>query len=138
MTDHPPTRLLPQPTADSAAFWTGGENGELLISRCHSCEQWFHPPFPACFRCRSRDVRPEPVSGRAKVAAFTVNQHQWLPGFDPPYVVAIVELEEAPDVRLTTQVIECPPDQVHVGMDVVVEFEHREDVWIPLFKPAQS
>jgi uncharacterized OB-fold protein len=138
MTDHPPTRLLPQPTADSAAFWTGGEREELLIYRCRDCGQRFHPPLPACHHCRGRDVGPEPVSGRASVAAFSVNHHPWLPGFDPPYVVAIVEIEEDPSVRLTTQIIGCPPDDVHVGQAVEVEFEHREDVWIPLFRPVAT
>jgi len=42
------------------------------------------------------------VSGRATVVAFTVNRHPWLPGFDPPYVIANVALAEDPTVRLTS------------------------------------
>jgi uncharacterized OB-fold protein len=132
----PDNRPLPAPSVDSKSFWTGGEHGELRIHRCRACGHFFHPPAPACFRCRSIEVGPEPVSGRATVAAFSINVQQWLPGFDPPYVVAIVELEEEPDVRLTTNVVGCPVDEVHIDMDVVVDFEEWDDVWIPVFRPV--
>jgi uncharacterized OB-fold protein len=131
----PENRPLPAPSEDSDAFWTGGAHGELRIHRCRACRHFFHPPAPVCFRCRSTDVGPEPVSGRATVAAFSINVQQWLPGFDPPYVVAIVELDEEPDVRLTTNVVGCPVDEVRIGMDVIVEFEEWDDVWIPVFRP---
>jgi uncharacterized OB-fold protein len=134
----PEFRMLPEVTAESQAFWTGGQKNELLIYRCNNCSHWFHPPVGVCFRCRSRDVAPQPVSGRATVAAFTVNVHQWFPGFPPPYVVAIVELEEEADVRLTTNIVGCPVEDVHVGQQVEVLFEQRDDVWLPLFRPVAS
>jgi uncharacterized OB-fold protein len=136
VTSAPVSRLLPEVTPESEAFWTGGAEGELRIYRCRACRRWFHPPTTACFRCRSRDVGPEPVSGKARVAAYTVNHHPWLEGFPPPYVVAIVELDEEPDVRLTTNIVGCDISEVHVGMPVEVVFEHHEDVWLPLFRPV--
>lgn len=131
----PEYRMLPEPTTWSRPFWTGGATGKLLIHRCGACQRWFHPPGPACRHCRSRDVGPEPTSGRATLAAYTVNHHPWFPGFPPPYVVGIVELDEAPDVRLTTQIIGCEPDALSVGLAVHVVFERREDLWLPLFRP---
>jgi uncharacterized OB-fold protein len=140
----PALRLAPSPTAESKAFWTGGQRGELLIARCHNCEHFFHPPGPACWRCRSTDVAPEAVSGRATVAAYTVNHQPWIPGFDPPYIVAMVELTDEPDVRLITNIIDIPVEAVRVGLEVEVFFEawtaeSGEDdtrVWIPLFRPV--
>ena len=133
----PTYRVLPAVTAESAAFWTGGEQGELLIYRCQSCRRYFHPPVGVCFRCHSRDVRPEPVSGRATVATYTVNQHPWFgEAFPPPYVVAIVELDEDQETRLTTQIVDCPVEDVRIGMPVEVDFEQHEDVWIPVFRPV--
>lgn len=138
----PAFRMLPEVTRDSKEFWTGGERSELRIYRCNACGRLFHPPAPACFRCRSTDVAATVVSGRAKVAGFTITYHQWFEGFPPPYVIAIVELDEQPDVRLTTNIVGCPIDAVHVGMSVEVFFEHRSDergdVWIPLFKPVKE
>lgn len=130
--------MLPDPSWESRAFWEGGASGELLIHRCRSCGKFFHPPAPACFRCRSIEVRPEPVSGRATVAAVSVNVHQWLPGFPPPYAVAIVELSDQPDVRLTTNVVGCDPEAVHIGMEVQVIFEAWDGVWIPVFRPVAA
>jgi uncharacterized protein len=133
----PQTRLAPTPDAETEAFWTGGQRGELMISRCHDCGRFFHPPGPACWRCRSRDVAPEKVSGRAKVAAYTVNHQPWIPGFDPPYVVAMVELADEPDVRLVTNIVDIPADEVHVGLEVEVFFEEWNPVWVPLFRPVR-
>ncbi len=136
----PDFRLPPEPTAESRAFWSGGAQGHLLITRCHSCGHFFHPPGPVCFRCRSTDVAAEPASGRAFVAAYTVNRQQWLPGLPPPYVVAIVELAEDRDVRLTTNVVDLDESQLAVGLEVEVFFEQwGEDdaaVWLPLFRPV--
>jgi uncharacterized OB-fold protein len=142
----PQLRLAPSPTAESQAFWTGGRNGELLITRCQGCGHFFHPPGPACWRCRSTDVAPEPVSGRAVVAAFTVNRQTWIPGFDPPYIVAMVELAEEPDTRLMSNVVDVAPDKISIGMAVEVFFEDwtamsgDEDsrVWLPLFRPVKT
>ncbi|MDV3132831.1 Zn-ribbon domain-containing OB-fold protein [Mycobacterium sp. 29Ha] len=140
----PQTRLAPSPTPESKAFWTGGRNGQLLINRCHGCGRFFHPPGPACWRCRSNDVAPEPVSGQATVAAYTINRQPWIPGLDPPYIVAMVELADEPDVRLITNVVDVSADDIHVGLPVEVFFEDwpalaGEDdsrVWLPLFRPA--
>jgi uncharacterized OB-fold protein len=54
-------------------------------------------------------------------------------------VVAIVEIEEDPCVRLTTNIVNIEPRDVRIGMPVRVVFEHHADeagdVWIPLFEP---
>lgn len=132
----PEQRLVPTPDATSGPFWTGGLDGKLLIHRCRGCGRFFHPPAPACWRCRGTDVGPEPVSGRATVAAFTINRQPWIPGFPPPYVVGMVELAEQPDVRLVTNVVGIAPEMVRVGMEVEVLFEEWDGVALPLFRPA--
>jgi acetyl-CoA acetyltransferase len=76
------------------------------------------------------------VSGRGTVVGYTINGHQWLPGFEPPYAIAIVALAEDAGIRLTTNIVECDPSDVHIGQQVEVRFEHDEDVWLPLFAPT--
>jgi uncharacterized OB-fold protein len=86
------------------------------------------------------------VSGRATVATFTVNRQPWIPGFEPPYVVAMVELAEERDVRLVSNVVDIAVEDVRIGLDVEVFFEDwtalsgEEDtrVWLPLFRPVSS
>jgi uncharacterized OB-fold protein len=129
-----PFRVLPRLTPETEFFWTSGADGRLRFQRCTSCGLMVHPPGPICPVCRTRTLEPTPVSGRATVASYTVNHQPWIPGFDPPYVVAIVEIDEQPSVRLMTNVVGCPPEDVEVGMLVQVVFEQYEDVWLPLFE----
>jgi acetyl-CoA acetyltransferase/uncharacterized OB-fold protein len=129
-------RPLPELTPANERFWTGGADGTLHIDGCGDCGALVHPPVPVCQVCRSRNRVMVPVSGRATVIGFTVNHHSWTPAFEPPYVIANVALEEDPSVRLTTNVVDCDPDAVHVGQRVAVRFEHHEDVWLPLFAPT--
>jgi uncharacterized OB-fold protein len=133
-----PFRVLPRVTDDNRHYWTGGADGELRLLRCRSCRYWIHPPVPVCPNCLSKDVAPEATSGRATVATYTVNHQPWYPGFDPPYVVAIVELDDQPSVRVTTNIVGCPVEDVRIGMDVQVVFEQYDDVWIPFFAPMTS
>ncbi|MBL7488290.1 OB-fold domain-containing protein [Frankia sp. AgB1.9] len=129
-------RPLPQLTPANTWFWTSGADGRLRIQGCADCGTLVHPPVPICPSCRSRASAPTEVSGRGTVIGFTVNAHQWLPGFEPPYVIAVVALAEQADVRLTTNIVGCAPDEVHIGQEVAVRFEQHEDVWLPLFEPT--
>jgi len=129
-----PQRPLPQPGLSTEPYWTSGSDGLLRIPRCTACGKRTMPPLPICPSCGGRRIEMEPVSGRGVVAAFTINAQQWLPGFDPPYVIAIVALEEDDSVRITTNIVGCPVTDVHIGLRVRVVFEHAEDVWIPLFE----
>lgn len=131
-------RPLPELTPFNEWFWKSGADGQLRIQGCDECGQLVHPPVPICPSCRSRSASPQPVSGRATVVGFTVNHHPWTPGWDPPYVIANVALAEDPSVRLTTNVVGCPPTEVHVGQEVSVRFERHDDVWLPLFEPTGS
>jgi uncharacterized OB-fold protein len=54
----------------------------------------------------------------------------------PPYVVAEVELAEQPGLRLLTNLVDCGPGSVRVGMDVTVCFARAGQASIPLFRPA--
>ncbi len=76
------------------------------------------------------------MTGLATVVGFTVNHQQWLPDFEPPYVIAIVALDDDPAVRLTTNIVNCDAGDVRIGMRTRVVFELREDVWVPLFEPT--
>jgi hypothetical protein len=73
------------------------------------------------------------------VYSYTVEQNPKATGATfsdgQPYVVALVELEEG--VRMLTNVIGCPPDQVKIGMAVTVTWEPLSDGrQLPLFTPA--
>lgn len=127
------TQILPEITDENAAFWQGGKDGALMITQCGDCAFYIHPPSGFCVKCQSRNVTPQAVSGKGQVASFTVNSQQWLPDLKTPYVIAIVELAEQTDLRFVTNVIDCEPETVTIGMPVKVKFQNHEDVWLPLF-----
>jgi uncharacterized OB-fold protein len=131
----PPFRVLPVLDDDNRFFWTSGEDGALRFLRCGGCGYFLHPPIPRCPRCGGRDVAPAAVDGRAEVLSFTINHHPWDGGTEP-YAIAVVGFPEQDDLRLTTNVVGCPPDAVRIGMPVRVRFEHHDDVWVPVFVPA--
>ena len=130
-----PFRVLPRVTPETEHFWTGGRDGELRFLRCTEDGEYVHPPTPVCPRCLSRSLAVEAVSGRATVATYTINHQPWYPGLDPPYVIAIVEIEEQPSVRLMTNIVGCAPEDVRVGMPVQVTFEEYDGTWLPFFAP---
>lgn len=130
-----PFRVLPALDDQNEFFWTSGRDGQLRFMRCDGCGYYLHPPGPRCPKCWSSSLTPAPVSGRGEVLTFTVNHQPW-DGTDEPYVIAIVEFPEQPGLRLTTNVVGCPIDEVSIGMAVQVTFEHRDPVWVPLFEPA--
>ncbi|MBB3860969.1 putative OB-fold protein [Novosphingobium hassiacum] len=66
--------------------------------------------------------------------ARTINHHAWHAAFPPPYLIALVEIAEAPYVRLTTRIINCEPDEVEIGAPVRVVFERQGPAWLPLFE----
>lgn len=137
MTEHgnAPPRTLPALDNDNTPFWTGGANGELLIARCSDCGYYVHPPTDFCPSCESRAVAPQPVVGRGEIVTMTVNHRAWFTGLPVPYVVAMVAIEEQPDVHLITNIVDCDPLTVKIGDKVKVRFEQAEDLWIPLFAP---
>jgi uncharacterized protein len=126
----------PQINDDNRAFWTGGAEGELRIVRCGQCGYWIHPPTPRCPNCLSDDVAPAPVSGRGTVYTYTVNEREWAPGVEVPYVIAIVALDEQSDLRLMTNIVGCAPETVEIGMPVHVEFRPLGEAYAPVFRPA--
>jgi uncharacterized OB-fold protein len=127
-------RPLPLPDPETAFFWEATARRKLEILRCQTCKTWVHYPKPSCWNCSSGDLKPEEVSGRGTVYSYTVT-HQDVPGYTAPFAVVIVELEEQAGLRMVSNVVDVPPDDVRIGMPVEVTFQPvAEDVWLPLFK----
>jgi len=133
-----PFRVLPQVTPENEHYWKGGARGELVFLRCGECRTYVHPPSPVCPSCLSKQLAPSAVSGRARLLTWTVNHHPWIPGFEPPYVIAIVEIPEQAGLRITTNLVNCSVDELRMDLPVRVRFEERDDgVFLPLFEPER-
>jgi uncharacterized OB-fold protein len=133
--------MLPKLHDHNRAFWTGGADGRLLISWCTQCESWVSPPAGDCPDCGGALVA-RPVSGRGTVFTYTVNHQPFNPDVPVPYVIAIVQLDEQPDLRIASNIVDCEPDSVHIGLAVEVRFELQdvdgESVFVPVFAPRKD
>jgi uncharacterized protein len=130
-------RPLPVPTPETSHFWAGTRAGELRLQRCLACDVPYFPPRPFCPRCGGRDVEIVVASGRATLASYVIS-HLPAPGFDPPYAIALVELEEGP--RMLTNIVDCPqtPEALQLDMALVVTFaELTAEITLPYFRPDE-
>jgi uncharacterized OB-fold protein len=131
------TRQLPALDPDTEFFWKAGAQGRLQICRCQSCTRYIHPPLPRCPACGG-GTAPAPVSGKARIASYTINEQPWQRGLAVPYVFAAVELVEQPELYVLTNIIACPAQTLRIGLDVEVTFEQQEEFYLPLFRPANG
>jgi uncharacterized OB-fold protein len=133
-----PFRVQPVLDDTNRWFWTSGEDGRLRFLRCQGCGYWLHPPLPRCPRCGGQELAPEAISGRAELYTYTVNHQSW-DGSTEPYAIALVTFPELgqDELRLTTNVVGCPLDELRIGMPLQVTFERHDLVFFPVFEPAE-
>jgi len=131
-------RMLPRLDEENRFYWTAGADGVLRMLRCDDCRLWVHPPLPLCPRCHSKALVPGTLSGKGRVFSYTLNCKSWGPGLEVPYTIAVVALDEQPGLRLTTNIVDCAPQDVSIDMRVAVTFEQDEDVWLPMFRPEAA
>jgi uncharacterized OB-fold protein len=133
------TPPLPSPGPLTTFFWDGVAEHRLLILQCQRCGHHVHYPRPICDRCQSMDLAPAQVSGRGALYSYTVVMQAFHPYYIDriPYVLAVVELDEEPGLRITTNIVQCPEEDLKVGLLVEVVFtEVAEGVTLPLFRPS--
>lgn len=129
-------RPIPALEPRTEAFWRACRAGRLEFTHCVACDYFIHPSRPICPKCRGRNLCVRAVSGRARLYSYTVNHKAWYPGQPVPYVIGLVELVEQHGLRLVTNIVNCPIEQVEIGMTLRVVFENvSDDVALPLFEP---
>ncbi|OGK88329.1 MAG: hypothetical protein A2X52_12680 [Candidatus Rokubacteria bacterium GWC2_70_16] len=136
-----PERPLPHPiTPEATPFWNGLREQRLMLPRCLDCGRCFFYPRIACPHCHSRQIAWIEASGRGRLHAFEIAHQPMNRAFKvkPPYVLAMVELEEGP--RMMSNLIDVEPDPRAIRCDMPVEvvFERlTEEITLPLFRPAR-
>jgi uncharacterized OB-fold protein len=107
----------PVPDPDTVGFWDALAGGQLALCRCGDCRAWMHPPLERCRRCGG-PTSFEPVSGTGVVHSFIVMRRASVPGLASPYIIGVVDLDDAPGVRMSGRIAAAPED-VTVGAPVV-------------------
>lgn len=118
--------VLPVIDRVNCDFFTAGR---LVIQECTSCGTVQHPPGEICYQCHESDFRSRAVDGRGTVYSYTVVHHPLSPVLAKlvPYAVALVSLDEIPEIRILGNVIDVPASAVHIGLKVRVTFEEADD-----------
>lgn len=104
-------------------FWRATKKHTLLIQKCQECSSLIFYPRKHCPNCWSGKLGWQEASGEAKVYTFALMRDMVEPKFMPdlPYVLAMVDLQEG--VRMMTQIVQCDPEKVKIGMNVEVTFQ---------------
>src|SRR5215831_18879510 len=89
-------------------FFNSLSSGKLSFPSCHACGRFQWYPMDTCKFCGSRDISWKPISGRARLFSWTIVRYRFGRSVSQklPYTVALVEFDEAPGVRLITNLVD--------------------------------
>jgi uncharacterized OB-fold protein len=144
MADAKTEPLLP-PTIDKdgAPFWEYTAQGELRIQACANpaCGELRFPPRPCCPHCQSFDSEWRRMNGRGRIWSYVRPHPPLLPAYaaQAPYNAIIVELADAPRIRLVGNLVASPdaplnsvdPDRLRIGAKVQVTFVDVDGIAMP-------
>jgi uncharacterized OB-fold protein len=140
---------LPWATNERVAeeFWDAAKRHELVLPHCINCGRiYWYPreqcPNPACYTNAKlgREIDWVPVSPRGRLYSYTIVQQAAL-GFedDVPYVYCVVEMDAGREVRMLSNLVDCPLDEIEIGMPVELFFEDvTEEITLYKFRPLQA
>ena len=133
------SRPVPAPDDVSGFFWEAAAAHRLVLQRCRSCRKFQYPPEICCVHCQSDEFELAELNGAGVLYSYAVVDRALHAGFVDkiPYVVAFVELDEQPGLRILTNLVDVPPGtDLSCGMPVEVTFEERGAVTLPQFRLA--
>ena len=128
---------LPTPEGDTIAFWEAAKDERLLIRHCTDCGAYSYYPAALLPEVLERERRVVRGQRRGDPVHLVGDLRQRQPPFKDrvPYVAAIVDLAEGP--RMMTNVVDCPFEELAVGMALWVTFQSISDEFtIPVFVRA--
>ncbi len=131
--------LTLRPDQWTAPFWDAAHDGRLVAPRCQSCNTFRMPPSCRCHACRASTVDWVELPGTGVVYTYTITRHAFVGAAREavPYIVAVVSLDDAEPVRLITNIVNCPTEQVAIGMPVQAVFQPvSEQTTLPVFQPS--
>jgi len=133
-------RPLPQPiTPEAKPYWDGLRERKLMLPRCRQCRRAFFYPRVLCPFCYAADIEWFQATGRGRLYSFEIAYQTFNKAFKvkPPYILAMVELEEGPRVMSNLIGIEPDPKRIRCDMPVEVVFHKLTDeITLPLFQPV--
>jgi uncharacterized OB-fold protein len=129
---------LPYLDEENRPWWEALKRHELYIQKCEECGALRYYPRAQCPYCLSPRTEWVRCSGKGTIWTFTVMHQNQAAGFRDslPYVMAMIDLAEG--LKMMTNIVDCPPEQVKIGMPVEVVYEDvTSEVTLAKFRPAR-
>lgn len=121
----------PVPSGDGldSPFWEGLANNQLLLQRCRACRTWLWGPEFICHHCHSDDLTFEETTLEGIIYSHERVWHPVHPALKDqgPYIVVLVELPQAGNVRIVGNLLGDPRQPISIGARVRGVFEHHVD-----------
>ncbi len=120
---------VPRPDGLDAPYWIGLREEEIRLQRCSDCSGWQWGPEWICHHCHSDALQFEAVSPTGLIYSYERVWHPVHPALKDqgPYIVVLVELPQAGDIRLVGNLMGDPMQPVSIGAKVQAAFEHHTD-----------
>lgn len=121
----------PAPSRDGfdAPYWQGTLEGKLVVQRCADCQTWQWGPEWLCHECHSFDMTWQEISQEGVIYSWERVWHPVHPSLQDsvPYIVVLVELPQAGNIRMIGNLLGDPMQEVTIGSSVKAVFEKHED-----------
>ncbi len=122
---------LPAPGEESMTkpYWDGTRKNRLIVQRCRGCGHWQWGPEWICHRCHAFDLAWEEVAPRGRIYSWERPHHPVHPALQghPPYVIVLVELPHADNIRVIGNLLGDPLQEVKIGTAVEAVFEPHDE-----------
>lgn len=131
---------LPAGDRDTQPFWDYCRQHELRIQRCARCGAYRFHPQPVCYNCQSFEHEWVRSKGLGEVYTFAVVYHPNHPAEANavPFNLTVVQLEDCGQVKLTTNLVDVPNEEIHIGMPVELTWEDTTpDTTLYRFRPRR-
>ena len=127
-----------QPSFSVQSFYDFLRNRKLMGVKCLKCNAVFTPPRPNCPHCNSTRLQWTELSGKGKLATFTViHVGPAELARETPYIVGVVQLDEGPNVSCrVTGLATDKPESIRIGSPMLVDFIIKGEKAVLAFSPA--
>ncbi|HMO95321.1 MAG TPA: Zn-ribbon domain-containing OB-fold protein [Tepidiformaceae bacterium] len=135
---HDYSRMTPQATPETKPYWDGLKSGKLMIQRNKQTGKAYFPPRPFDPADPFAEVEWFEASGKGKLLSYVIS-HRAMPGYETPFAIAVVELDEGG--KMMTNIIDCPQTPEALQLDMRLELApHKvnDEITLPLWRPAKG
>ena len=122
---------------ETAGFFEAAAQKRLVFRACNDCSHALHPPTDHCPHCGGWNTAWREAAGTGTLHTWTTVMHQIHPDYPAPYTLVVVELDDAPEVRLVGRL--DGDLALTAGQPMEVWFEQLDaETTLPQWKPRVS